>query len=100
MISYENPTIVLSNAIRKIAKELCTGIMHSHSPKQYYSELKYDVEQDLWLEYYKTKRNMPDLSTREIVMHVREVMINIATRPESKIYYHADYEHLSVNTQK
>jgi hypothetical protein len=70
-VKAKKPSVELTKKIQLFAQQVTDKIISAMSYNVYTNDLRKDIEQDLWVEYYTTKNNMPDLSEKEILDNVR-----------------------------
>lgn len=81
----KNPSVELTKKIQLFAQQVTDKIKSAMSHNVYTNDLRKDIEQDLWVEYYTTKSNMPDLSEKEILENVRLNFKDLPSIPESRM---------------
>jgi thiamine biosynthesis protein ThiC len=86
-VKAKKPNRALVNKIRSIADKVADSITTNFAKSSYTSDLRKDLEQDLWVEYYTTKSNMPDLSDKEILDSVRSNVNDLSSVPQPHISY-------------
>jgi len=75
--------------IAEVAKERLSLIINTLTPSQYTSELRKDLEQDLWLELYIVLTLKPDddLQLTETIIKKHLSVVDLRSTPDAKIVY-------------
>jgi len=86
-VKAKRPSSDLVNKIRVIADKVADSITANFAKSSYTNDLRKDLEQDLWAEYYTVKGNMPDLSEKEILDNVRSNVSDLQSIPQPHISF-------------
>ena len=78
-------TIEVESMIKGIAKMRLGKVIDTHNPSQYDSELLKDITQDLYLEYYKIRKEMPNITDLEVEKKLYEA--ELSSQPDAKMVY-------------
>ena len=89
-MNTKEPSQNLKNEIKSLADEIATKVSSGFAKSQYTNELRKDLEQDLWLEYYLAKSRMPDLSMGEIISLLKSNKYGLKSIPDSRMSLRAE----------
>lgn len=70
--------------ISEVAKSKLSQIINSYTPSQYSSELLKDIKQDLYLAYYKIRKEFPNIPDGMVMAKLQESDV---TMPDERLVY-------------
>ena len=85
MGSAVNPKV--ENAINKLANKIHQTVLDyfSYNSPLVNNELKADIKQDVYLEYYTAKARLPDLGLEEILDMIEKNKFKLPSIPEPRL---------------
>ena len=82
--------------VKKVSKRIYQRTLDNLSPSQSNSELKKDIEQDVWLELYSLKAKKPEMHDLQIEKHLTETVFPVNSLPDTQVIYTDKIEEFSI----
>ena len=82
--------------VKKVTKRIYRRSLDNLSPSQANSELKQDIEQDVWLELFSLKAKKPNMPDVLIEKHLTESVFPVSSLPDTQVIYTDKIEEFSI----
>jgi hypothetical protein len=73
--------------VKKVADKILRNAKRNFSPNQLHSELKKDIEQDVWIEVYSLLMKVPKIDRGQVEEQLNRQAFPISSLPEERIIY-------------